>query len=128
MDVPLELAFHNLSPSDALKAAVRRHVEGLERFYAHIIGCRVVIEMRHKSHRTGQNDPGIHLVLRVPGREIIVTREPHGTASRGGAADVYGALHETFRAAQSRLKDYKCRRQGEVKFHEPPDADGSGAL
>jgi len=122
MDIPLELAFHNLAPSDALKDMVRQHVAELDRFYDHIIGCRVAIEMPHKSHRPGQNDPDIHVVLRVPGREIVVTREPHGMRERGGAADVYGALRETFHAAQNRLKDYKRQRQGEVKTHADGDS------
>jgi ribosome-associated translation inhibitor RaiA len=117
MDIPLELVFHNLEPSDALKEMVREQVAGLERFYDHIIGCRVVIEMPHKSHRPGQNDPDIHVVLRVPGQEIAVTRGPHGTNMRGGAADVYGAVRETFHAAQARLKDYKRQTRGEVKTH-----------
>jgi ribosome-associated translation inhibitor RaiA len=117
MDIPLELAFHNLEPSDALKKMVREQVADLERFYDHIIGCRVVIEMPHKSHRAGQNDPDIHVLLRVPGQEIAVTREPHNMGMRGGPADVYGAVRETFHAAQTRLRDYKRQRQGEVKTH-----------
>jgi ribosome-associated translation inhibitor RaiA len=115
MDIPLELAFHNLEPSDALKKMVREQVADLERFYDHIIGCRVVIEMPHKSHRPGQNDPDIHVLLRVPGQEIAVTREPHNMGMRGGPADVYGAVRETFHAAQTRLRDYKRQRRGEVK-------------
>ena len=63
MDIPLELAFHNMTPSDGLSAAVRHHVQKLEHFYGHIIGCRVVIEMPHKSHRLGNNTPDVHVLL-----------------------------------------------------------------
>ena len=45
MDIPLELSFHNIESSDALKTAVAAHVAKLEQFHDHIIGCRVVIEM-----------------------------------------------------------------------------------
>ena len=36
-DIPLELSFHNMASSDALKAAVREHVNKLEQFHDHII-------------------------------------------------------------------------------------------
>lgn len=43
MDIPLELAFHNMAPSDGLTQSVKREVARLERFFDHIISCRVVI-------------------------------------------------------------------------------------
>ena len=55
MDIPLELSFHNIEASDALKAAVREHVGKLEQLHDHIIGCRVVIEMPHKSQKAHGN-------------------------------------------------------------------------
>ena len=52
MDIPLELSFHNIEPSDALKAAVQSHVDKLEKFHDHIIGCRVSIDS--DAHTPGQ--------------------------------------------------------------------------
>ena len=115
MDTPLELSFHNMDSSDALKTAVDDHVAKLEQIHDHIIGCRVVIEMPHKSHRTGQNIPDIHVVLRVPGKELVVSRE----AARGSEkppADAYALLDDVFRAAQQQLKDYRRIIQGDVKY------------
>jgi ribosome-associated translation inhibitor RaiA len=120
MDIPLELAFHNMAPSDGLSAAVRREVARLERLYDHIIGCRVVIEMPHKSHRLGSNAPDIHILLRVPGREIIVSRElAHAGKS---ATNAYVLLKDAFQAVQQRLKQYRSQRRGDVKHKEaaPP--------
>jgi ribosome-associated translation inhibitor RaiA len=111
MDIPLELAFHNMTSSEGLDTAVRREVRRLERFYNHIIGCRVVIEMRHKSHRPGQNTPDVHVLLRVPGRQIVVSR---GSAPKS-PANAYAVLAETFRAVQQQLKDYRRQQYGEVK-------------
>ena len=113
MDIPLELAFHNIEPSDALKNAVREHVEKLETFYDHIIGCRVVIEIPHKSHRIGSNAPDVHVVLRVPGREIVVSREH--AADGKAAVNGYAVLNDAFQAVQQQLKDYRRIRQGDVK-------------
>ena len=75
MDIPLELSFHNLEPSEALKAAVRDHVSRLEHLHDHIIGIRVSIEMPHKSQKASGNQPDVHIVVRVPGKEIAVTKE-----------------------------------------------------
>ena len=74
MDIPLELAFHNMTPSTGLTRAVRRHVARLERVYDHIIGCRVVIEMPHKSHRARQQHAHRMCMCccACQGREIIV--------------------------------------------------------
>ena len=116
MDIPLELSFHNMDPSDALKAAVAEHVGRLEQFHDHIIGCRVVIEMPHKRHRTGQNIPDVHVVLRVPGKELVVSREVARAADRRKPADAYAALDNAFAAAVTQLKDYRRIVQGDVKY------------
>jgi ribosome-associated translation inhibitor RaiA len=115
MDIPLELVFHNMAPSDLLSAAVRRQVAGLEKFYDHIIGCRVVIEMPHKSHRPGQNAPDVHVLLRVPGREIVVSRELAHGANKKSATNAYAVLRDAFHAVQQRLEDYRQQQRGEVK-------------
>ncbi len=115
MEIPLELAFHNMTPSPGLAQTVRREVARLERFYDHIIGCRVVIEMPHKSHRLGSNTPDVHVVLRVPGREIIVSRELAHLGNR--PANAYTVLSDAFEAARQRLMDYRRQQRGEVKSH-----------
>ena len=119
MDIPLELAFHNMTPSGILSAAVRRQVAGLEKFYDHIIGCRVVIEMPHKSHRPGQNTPDVHVLLRVPGREIVVSRELAHAGNRKSATNAYAVLRDAFQAVQQRLKDYRQQQRGEVNARAP---------
>jgi ribosomal subunit interface protein len=126
MDIPLELSFHNMDPSDTLKAVVREHVARLEQFHAHIVGCRVVIEMPHKSHRTGQNIPDVHIVVRVPGKELIVSREMARAGSKKNATDAYAVLDAAFAAAQSQLKDHRRIVQGDVKYKsgEPRGARG----
>jgi ribosome-associated translation inhibitor RaiA len=115
MDIPLELSFHNMDSSDMLKAAVREHVAKLEQFHDHLIGCRVVIEMPHKSHRIGSNTPDVHVVLRVPGREIVVSRELAKGAGAESARDAYAVLDDAFRATQQQLKEYRRIQHGAVK-------------
>jgi Sigma 54 modulation protein / S30EA ribosomal protein len=120
MDIPLELAFHNMAPSAALSAMARAQVRRLARFHDHIIGCRVVIEMPHKRHRLGQNLPDVHVLLRVPGREIVISRELAHGRDRKASTNAYAVLKDAFQAAQQRLKDYHQLRRGAVKTRETP--------
>ena len=116
MDIPLELSFHNIESSDALKAAVRAHVNKLEQFHDHIIGCRVVIEMPHKSQKVSGNPPDVHIVVRVPGKEIVVSREYNHKGHKKAATDAYAVLEESFLVAQKQLKDYRRVSHGDVKY------------
>ncbi len=115
MDIPLELSFHNLESSDALKEAVRGHVNKLEQFHDHIIGCRVVIEMPHKSQKASGNPPDVHIVVRVPGKEIVVSRELSHNGHKKAATDAYAVLDDAFSVAQKQLKDYRRISHGDVK-------------
>src|SRR5215471_8724410 len=123
MDIPLELSFHNVDPSDALKTAVKEHVGRLEQFHDHIIGCRVVIELPHKSQKASGNPPDVHIVLRVPGREIVVSKELNHAGHKKSATDAYAV-------AVSRLKDYRRIAHGNVKYKsgEPRGTGGQSGL
>ena len=125
MDIPLELSFHNVEPSDALKASVQAHVDKLEQFHDHIIGCRVVIEMPHKSQKASGNPPDVHIVIRVPGKEIVVSREYNHGGHKKAATDAYAVLDEAFLVAQKQLKDYRRVSHGDVKYKSAPGAQTS---
>jgi ribosome-associated translation inhibitor RaiA len=109
MERPLEIAFHNIQPSEALEAEIRRHVEKLEtRFGRLLVGCRVSVEALHKQHQTG-NVYEVHIVMSVPGRDLAVSREPHRAKERFANPDVYVSLREAFKAAEKQLESYKGR-------------------
>jgi len=116
MDIPLELSFHNLPSSDGLKEAVRGHVNKLEQFHDHIIGCRVVIEMPHKSQKASGNPPDVHIVVRVPGKEIVVSKELAHNGHKKAATDAYAVLDNAFGVAQQQLKAYRRVLHGDVKY------------
>lgn len=129
MDIPLELSFHNIESSEALKAAVRAHVDKLEQFHDHIIGCRVVIEIPNKSAKATGNPPDVHIVVRIPSKEIVVSREYRDNGHKKAANDAYAVLDEAFAVAQKQLKDYRRISHGDVKHKsgEPRGAGGAGA-
>jgi len=126
MDIPLELSFHNIEASDALKTAVAEHVAKLEQLHDHIIGCRVVIEMPHKSQKASGNQPDVHIVVRVPGKEIVVSKELAHAGHKKSATDAYAVLDNAFAVAASRLKDYRRVSHGDVKYNSGETRGAAG--
>jgi ribosome-associated translation inhibitor RaiA len=128
MDIPLELSFHNLEPSEALKSAVRAHAGRLEQFHDHIIGCRVVIGIPNKSRKATGNPPDVHIVVRVPGKEIVVSREYKDNGHKKAANDAYAVLDDAFQVAQQQLKDYRRILHGDVKYKSGEPRGGESGL
>jgi cold shock CspA family protein/ribosome-associated translation inhibitor RaiA len=118
MQIPLEISFHNLDPSPSVENEIRERVGKLEKMYQRLVGCRVSVEALHKQHRTG-NVYDVHIELRVPGGELVVSREPHRVKERYANPDLRVSLREAFKAAEAQLKGYKEQQRGEVKAHEP---------
>lgn len=114
MQIPLRIAFLNMSRSEAVEADVRKRAARLERFFDHITGCRVVIEAPHRHHRHGKLYD-VRIDICVPGMEILVSRNgPHNQAHE----DVYVAVRDAFEAATRKLQDYVRVMRGDVKTHE----------
>lgn len=106
MERPLDIGFHNMPPSPEIEAEIRQRVDKLERRYANLIGCRVTVEALHNQHRTG-NMHEVHIVLSVPGRDLVVSREPHRPGDRYARPDIRTALRDAFEAAERQLETYK---------------------
>jgi cold shock CspA family protein len=62
----------------------------------------------------------VHIAIRVPGREIAISREPHKAKQRRAAPNVRTAIKDAFRAAEKRLKDFKRVQYGDVKVKDAP--------
>ena len=106
MDRPLDISFHNLQSSPSLEAEIREHVEKLERRFTHLIGCRVTVEALHNQHRTG-NLHEVHIVLSVPGRDLVVSQEPHHAREKFARPDIRSSVREAFKAAARQLESFK---------------------
>jgi cold shock CspA family protein len=117
MDIPVEIAFHNTPSSPKLESEIRDRVGKLDRLYHHLIGCRVSVERLHSRHQNG-NLFEVHIEMRVPGEEIVVTREPHRAREKFADPDIGIALRNAFKAAERRLLDYKLKQRGDVKLHD----------
>lgn len=111
MQVPLQITMHEVSHSDALEADIREHAAKLEQFYPRITSCRVAVEETRKHHQQGREFT-LRIDVRVPGREIVVTRDHH--------EDVYVALRDAFDSAKRQLEEVIREQRGDVKAHEIP--------
>jgi ribosomal subunit interface protein len=111
MRTGLQIAFRNLEPSEAIAARIRQRVAWLERFFSRIISCRVIVEAPHKHHHSG-NIYHIRVNLRVPGKEIVVSRNPEFHEAH---KDMYVAIRDAFDEVRRELEDHARRRRVEVK-------------
>lgn len=113
MTPDLQITFRHLSHSDAVEAAVREQAARLERFYRHIIACRVAVELAQ--HKQANNAVyHVRIDVTVPGEELVVGRDLRRATPH---QDVFLAVHEAFRAMQRRLEDYARVQRGDVKPH-----------
>jgi cold shock CspA family protein len=116
MQMPPQISFHQLDPSPALAADVKKWVDELERFFDRIISCRVSIEAPHRHHHQGRLYR-VRIEIGVPGEHIVVRRSPD---EHGAHADAYVAVRDAFREARRQLEDYARRMRGDVKSHAAP--------
>ena len=108
-ETPLKIVFHNMEPSAALEADIAKRVAKLEKLYGRLTSCRVAVEALHRQHRTG-NVPEVHIEIAAPGGTIVVSHEPHHVAKRHRKPTVRNAIHDAFKTAEKRLKEFKAQR------------------
>jgi ribosome-associated translation inhibitor RaiA/cold shock CspA family protein len=99
MQVPLEIAFHNIEHSEWAESEIREHVARLEGIYKRLTSCRVRVDQR--ANNTNQTiPPVVRIEIGLPGyRDIVVAHEP----------DLHHAINEAFRIAERQLSAFKER-------------------
>jgi ribosomal subunit interface protein len=117
MQLPLQITFRHMDPSDAVAARIRERVEELGRFSDRILSCRVVVECQHPRQHQG-NLFRVRVDLKVPGNEIVVGRDP---GAHHAHEDVYVAIRDAFDATRRLLEDHVRKGRGDVKLHAVPD-------
>jgi ribosome-associated translation inhibitor RaiA len=116
MAIPVEITFHGLEATEALRVDILDHAHRLERFAPEILHCQVVIEpAEHRRHKGNRFTTRVRVTL--PGAELNVGHTASGDQSH---EDAYVAVRDAFRAIRRKLQDFRRERQGKVKKHEPP--------
>jgi len=116
MNLPLQITFRDVPRSAAVEARIREQAAELDQFYDRIMSCRVVIEAPHRHHHQGRLY-GVRIDLSVPGRELVIGREP---SQHHAHEDVFVAIRDAFDAATRQLEDHARRERGQTKRHQSP--------
>jgi ribosome-associated translation inhibitor RaiA/cold shock CspA family protein len=111
LQVPLEIAFHNLDSSPRAEQEIRARVANLEKLYDRLVSCRVRIDKRAKD-LTGAIPPVVRIELGIAGRnELVVSHEPDHLLRKYQHPDLHKAINEAFRKAERQLLDLKEQRE-----------------
>lgn len=131
MQLPVQVTLRNVPFPELIEPRIHQRALKLERYYDHIMSCRVLVERTHRHHVDG-NRFHVRIDLSVPGGEIVVNRTSslHGQKqdldqARERKRDevealrkyVRVAVREAFDAARRRLQDYARRQRGDTKLH-----------
>src|SRR5262245_41331433 len=115
LQVPLEIAFHNIESSQSAEQELRAGVAERERLDDRQGSCRVRIDQRAKD-LTGTIPPVEHIELGIPGRsDLVVSHEPDHLLRKYRHPDLHKAINEAFRIAERQLLDLKEQRDGRTK-------------
>jgi ribosome-associated translation inhibitor RaiA/cold shock CspA family protein len=111
MQIPVEIAFHNLPKSDWAENEIRDRVSRLEEIYDRLTTCRVRVDQR-ATNPANTIPPVVRIEMSVPGhREIVVAHEPDHLERKFQNPDLHNAINEAFRIAERRLAQYKDQLQ-----------------
>jgi len=121
MQIPLQITFLGIPPSEAVEARIREKASKLDKFHSHIMSCRVAVEAEHHHHHQG-NLYHIRIDITTPHKELIISREHHDNKAH---EDVYVAIRDAFDAATRQLEDYVRIQRGDVKTHRVQDEEES---
>lgn len=112
---------------------IQEEAAKLDGLYNRIMACRVVVELPSRHPKRG-NLYHVRIDLTVPGKELVVKRQPslHSTIRhidepkiakhlevQAPHKDPRQAIDDAFKEMARQLQDYARRQRGAVKIHEP---------
>jgi cold shock CspA family protein len=115
MEVPLEIAFHNVESSKSAEEEIRARVADLERIYGRLISCRVRVE-QCAVNPGNTIPPVVHIELGLPGRKhFLISHEPEHLLRKYKHPDLHHAIVEAFRHGERPQVEIKEQRNGRNK-------------
>lgn len=110
MQVPLKITTNSVTLSKREEQLIHRQTRMLERLYARLTRCEVVVDGPGSRHQSG-GPFEVRLHLGVPGDELTVDRQ--------SGEDATSALRQAFAAGRRQLQDWARVKRGSVKRHRP---------
>ena len=103
---PYEIHFVDSEPSPATRFLIEENLARLAHFYDRITHARVQVRIPHK--HGGVRMFHIHMQLDVPGRRLVVTREPEVDDKH---AEIHIAIRDAFTKLLRQLEDFVAHRK-----------------
>lgn len=114
------ISFENVEHDPVAEAHIRERIDRLEQIFDRIVGCRVVVDVPHKSQETG-NIFEVLVHIDVPGNDIFAGRELERDESHANPQIAIGA---SFDAAERQLTEHVERMRDDEKHHPPRPPHG----
>ena len=106
MQLPLDLRFIGLKPSEAVESAVRVRIRDLARLCPDVTAWRVTVQQEHELDIQGR-PVAVRVEATLPRQDVAFTRVHDG--------DVYVALREAFDAACRNMENLVHVRGGDAE-------------
>ena len=116
MQLPLQVTFRNVEPSDSVRADIEAHAAKLHQFFDRIVSCRVAVEATTRRGQKGKLF-NVRVDLGVPGREIVTNGKGFKSHTH---EDVRMAVKNAFTVAGRTLEGYARKLRGDVKTSAAP--------
>lgn len=110
MTTPVEITFNGVEKSEAIEARIAEKVAALERRFARMTHCRVVVEAPHRRSKLGKLFH-VQIEIGVPGRAPVIVRSDR--EENHEHEDLSVALRDAFDATR-RLLDEKAAKLAEA--------------
>jgi hypothetical protein len=129
MQVPLEIAFHNIKSTkwaeDLFRASVAETGGNLRP-----VDFLPDSRRQRAKNSAGTIPPVVRIELGIPGhKELVVSHEPKHLERKFQRPDLRNAIHEAFRIAERRLRDLKEQREDRTKEpHRDSENRGLGQV
>ena len=110
MAVDLQVTFRGMNPSPSVEERVREKAAKMSHFYDRILSSHAIVEAPDR-HRSKGGVFRVTLHVAVPGKELVVNREPGDVEAH---EDVMVAVRDAFDAMYRQLEDFarKLRAHG----------------
>lgn len=116
MQIPLEISFQDVAPSESIETLVRERTDRLERFHRNITSCHVHLRAPHRRHDKG-NHYEVSIEARVPGGDFTVHQRKGDV---GAHEHLAVAVRDAFSAMERKLTARRQMARGDVKTHDGP--------
>ena len=108
-----EIVVRDVPGRDRILADIEGRIEELGSAFPYITRCRVMVEPSSR-RRVHGNHCHVCLDVHVPGKEVVVRREPDDRDSH----EVDVTIRDAFRTARRQLDEHEKIRRHQVKNHD----------